>query len=151
VGTEIQVNSYITLDQTDAWAASDGAGNVLIAWDEQAHDGNRRGVFAQRFDSSGAAAGTEFQVNSYTIGTQAGPFVAGDPAGGFVVVWSDYRYNGFNPTVEGRRYDSSGSPRGSEFQVNAYTGCDHDEFSLSIGHGGGFVAAFKCNGPDGDS
>jgi hypothetical protein len=150
VGTEIQVNSYVTLDQTDSWAASDGAGNVLIAWDEQLHDGNNRGVFAQRFDSSGAAAGTEFQVNSYTIGAQNAPFVAGDPAGGFVVAFADYRYNGFSETVEARRYDSSGNPRGSEFQVNAYTGCSPNDFSVSIGNGGGFVAAYDCGGRDGD-
>ncbi len=151
LGSEVQVNSYITEYQGTPFAASDGAGNVLMVWESGFQDGNRRGVFAQRFDSAGAFAGTEFQVNGYTFGSQAGPVVAGDPAGGFVVVWSDYRYNGFVSSLIARRYDSSGNLRGTEFQINSYTSSIIYEVALSIGPDGGFVAAFSCSDRDGDS
>ncbi|HUP22177.1 MAG TPA: hypothetical protein VNB06_04470 [Thermoanaerobaculia bacterium] len=51
-------------------------------------DGDSIGVFARRFDSSGAPlSAADFQVNSYTIGPQNRSDIASDGAGGFLVAW----------------------------------------------------------------
>jgi hypothetical protein len=44
-----------------------------------------------------------------------------DPAGNFVVVWADPAYDGVGSnyqTIQGRRFDSSGTAQGDQFQVN---------------------------------
>jgi hypothetical protein len=151
VGTEVQVNTYVTSDQDFQVATGDGMGNVLIAWESRLQDGHNRGIFAQTFDSTGAAAGSEFQVNAYTFGSQAGPVVAGDPAGGFVVGWSDYRNDGFLPRILAHRYDGAGNSQGGEFQVNTYTTCILGDFGFSVGPSGDLVAVFNCRDRDGDS
>src|SRR5262245_64951019 len=62
-------------------------------------------------------AGAEFQVNTYTTGAQAGPGVASDAQGNFVVAWQDTRGTGTG--IFGRRFDAAGLPRGGEFQASA--------------------------------
>jgi hypothetical protein len=151
VGNQMQINSYTTEDQNYAHAAVDGAGNVFIAWESRFQDGTTRGIFAQTFDSAGATIGSEFMVNGYTLGSQALSTVAGDPTGGFVVAWSDYRYDGNNSALLARRYDSAGSLEGSEFQVNEFTSCNVAGPAFDFGPGGGMVATFGCSGRDGDT
>src|SRR5262245_10409477 len=63
--------------------------------------------------------GPEFQVNTYTTSAQNSPVVAADGAGNFVVVWAS-PHDGSGSGVFGQRYDSSGTPLGSEFPVNTY-------------------------------
>jgi hypothetical protein len=64
-------------------------------------------------------------VNTYTTGNQGSPAVAGESAGGFVVVWTSGGGSAGSDTdgysVHGRRYDRAGTPEGSEFQLNSYT------------------------------
>jgi len=65
--------------------------------------------------------GGEFQVNSYTTGTQRLPAVAVDSAGGFVVVWQSSGSYGSDTdsfSIQGQRFGAGGSPLGSEFQIN---------------------------------
>ncbi len=53
-------------------------------------DGSSYGVFGQRFDSGGARAGTEFQVNTYTTGDQGSyPQAVAVSPNNFVIVWHD--------------------------------------------------------------
>jgi hypothetical protein len=62
--------------------------------------------------------GPEFQVNTYTTGSQEvfkGPSVASDSAGNFVVVWQ--REDGYAAVA--RRFSSDGTPSGPEFVVNS--------------------------------
>jgi hypothetical protein len=65
--SEIQVNGYTQDDQTLPSVASDAAGNVVIVWQSWGQDGDGWGVFANRYDSTGAALGDEFQVNQQTV------------------------------------------------------------------------------------
>jgi large repetitive protein len=66
-------------------------------------------------------AGPEFQVNTYTTSHQNDPVVAENESGSFVVVWSSNSQDGDGQGIFGQRFDSAGSPQGSEFQVNSYT------------------------------
>jgi hypothetical protein len=72
--------------------ASSSDGGFVVVWDSwnqsgADQDGSSYGVFARRYDSSGATTGPDFGVNSYTTGGQRNGTVAAQPDGGFVVVW----------------------------------------------------------------
>jgi hypothetical protein len=61
-------------------------------------------------------AGPEFQVNTVTLGYQSfnyTPRVGAAADGRFVVLWPDYPGN----SISGRRFDSAGTPVGSDFQL----------------------------------
>ena len=128
VGDEFQVNTNPT-DPFDPGVSVSPTGDVVIVW--TGDDGDGRGIFGQRYDSSGAPIGNEFQVNSYTTGDQtishatfglprARP-VAHDDAGRFMVVWRSDDQDGSLSGVFGRRYTTAGAPDGREVQINTYT------------------------------
>jgi len=120
VGAEFQVNTYTTNDQTLPAVAADADGNFVVVWSSNDQDGSSQGVFGQRFTSTGAAVGAEFQVNTATTNEQALPAVAADADGNFVVVWySNEPFSGLE--IFARRYASTGAAIGAEFQVNTYT------------------------------
>jgi hypothetical protein len=127
-GTEFQINSYTTGAQefplgtsepSPSWVAGDGSGGFLVTWMSDyttpGQDGDRGGVFARHFDSSGAPAGTEFQVNTYTTHRQFDMVLAGDGAGGFVVVWNSYGQDGDTGGIFAQRFvepQATGAPCG---------------------------------------
>jgi hypothetical protein len=163
LGTEFQANTFTTDDQTSPSVTSDAAGNFVVAWSSgryygPSQDGDARGVFARRFASSGAPLGTEFQVNTYTTGDQSDPSIATDAAGNFVVVWSSSGYytaqDGSSSGIFAQRFDASGLPDGTEFQVNTYTASAQGNPSVASTPSGEFVVAWTSRGsyytgPDG--
>src|SRR5262245_9046858 len=93
VGPEFQANAYTTGNQSTPAVAADGAGNFVAVWRSNAGPGSDTSSYSiqgQRFDSSGAPQGSQFQVNTYTTNLQDDPAVAADAAGNFVVVWRSY-------------------------------------------------------------
>jgi hypothetical protein len=104
VGTEFQVNSYTLQQQSGASVVADAQGNFVIAWESFSQDGSISGVFAQRFDSDGARFGSEFQVNTYTIGAQGAPDVAMDGDGNFVIAWESSGQDGDGTGIFARRF-----------------------------------------------
>jgi hypothetical protein len=120
LGDEFQVNTYTTNIQ--AWPDVDmtPSGDFVIAWHSKFQDGTGNGVFAQRYDASGATLGGEFQVMEDGPEWEGYPDIGVDDVGNFVVVWhgtSDGSIGG----ISGRSFDALGSPLGSSFQVNTYT------------------------------
>ncbi len=89
-GTEFTVNTFTSSSQSVPNIAALGNERFVVVWTSFGdHDGSSGAVFAQRYDDSGAA-GTEFQVNTYTTGSQHEPKVARiNAAGDFVVAWED--------------------------------------------------------------
>src|SRR4030095_6061477 len=68
--------------------------------------------------------GPEFQANTYTTSSQIQPAVGSDGLGNFVVVWASDGCDGTDTddwSVQGQRYDASGTPLGAQFQVNTFT------------------------------
>jgi len=151
VGTEFQVNTYTLGDQyqTGPAVCTAGNGDFVIVWQSgspvdgdsvkgaapvgkfgspsnaSGFDGDEAGIFAQRYASNGAPKGTEFQLNSYTIGAQVDPALCCQTDGDFVVTWTNATVDVFPPIefgeIHGQRFASSGAFLGTEFQVNAYT------------------------------
>ena len=92
-GIEFQVNTFTPDDQYSPDVALDDDGDFVVVWRSQGQDGSDGGIFAQRFDSAGAA-GIESQVNTFTEGAQVAPKVAIDGDGDFVVTWHSYYQDG---------------------------------------------------------
>jgi hypothetical protein len=141
-GGEFQVNTYTTYGQYTPSVAMDASGNFAVVWTTEVQDGSGTAVHAQRYSAAGAPQGSEFQVNSYTTSYQSTPSVAMDEAGGFVVVWSSYGQDGDGPGVFGRRYNASGAPLDTDFQVNVTTTSGQVSPRASIASDGSFVVVW---------
>src|SRR5262249_8075504 len=107
VGSEFPVSTRNPNSQTfPAVAASDDG--FAIVWStgnpsNPSPDGDRAGVFIQRYVSDGTRQGTELQVNTYTTGNQRFPSIAAQADGAFVVVWEGVGSTGNG--AHGQRYD----------------------------------------------
>ena len=125
--------------------AMDSAGDFVVAWTGgNNEDGSGYGIFAQRYNASGLAQGSEFRVNTYTTGTQGGfstgngPSVAMDSVGDFVITWQSYGEDGSSYGIYGQRFNASGATQGSEFQVNTYTTGSQKEAKVAMDSAGDF-------------
>jgi hypothetical protein len=121
LGGEFRVNTFTTNYQVYPSVASDPNGNFVVVWESAAQDGSLRGVFGQRYGSTGAPLGAEFRVNTLTTNSQFRPSAASDSGGNFVVVWATNTQNGPGLGVFGQRYGSTGAPLGAEFRVSTFT------------------------------
>ena len=79
-------------------------GDFVIVWNSNGQDGEQEGVFGQRYNSDGTTAGSEFQVNEFTVYGQQYPDVASNQDGDFVVVWA-------SPVLDGSSYGIFSAPR----------------------------------------
>src|SRR5439155_22941819 len=94
--------------------------------------------------------GGQFQVNTYTTSYQGVPAVTGDGAGNFVVVWKSYGSAGSDTScasIQGQRYDSSGTAVGGQFQVKMGRASCRDSAAVTGDGAGNFVEGW---GSDGD-
>jgi hypothetical protein len=159
LGGAFPVNSYTTNRQALPAVGAAANGDFVVTWQSLGQNGpDNYGVFAQRFDASGAAQGTEFRVSTYTagyFGSQFLPTVDSDPAGNFVIVWVDH-FNFFGNqaiSLKGHRYDAAGVPQGTEFQVNAITASTSSP-DVAVDGSGNFVVVWSNTSggfPFGDS
>lgn len=117
-------------------------GSFVLAWRDRRTD-NQHKIYSQRYDSSGNSLGSNFRVDSDPTGTCRQPGIAIDGSRNFTVVWHDHR-NGTND-VFGQRYDSLGSPLGSNFVVNDVTTDDQDFASIGMNSSGSFVVCWLDN------
>jgi len=148
---DIQVNTFTTSAQRAPSVGVAPSGDFVVAWQSDGQDGDRNGVFARRFSSSGAALdANDFQVNTQTTGNQEYPSVGVGPAGDFVVAWQAYGQDGDSYGVFARRFASSGiALDANEFQVNTYTGKRQTFPSLDVDPAGDFVVSWTSDGQDG--
>jgi hypothetical protein len=146
LGLQFQVNTYTTNFQYYPDVAVDADGDFVVVWQSQGSAGGDidSSVQGQRYDSSGNAVGSEFQVNTYTTDSQGQPTVGVDADGDFVVVWEGYGGGGTG-AIWGQRYDSSGNAVGAEFQVNDYTTGYQSIASVAVDADGDFVVAWESS------
>ena len=120
-GAQFQVNSYTTSFQRAPAIASDPDGDVIVVWHSLGSSGSdtsTESVQGQRYSASGAPQGAQFQVNSYTTGTQSFPAIATDANGDFVVVWQSSGSSGGDTSarsVQGQRFVVTGELLGKVF------------------------------------
>jgi hypothetical protein len=153
LGGEFQANTSTTDNQYSPCVAADAKGNFVVVW--TGPDQNANGVFGQRFDAGGVRRGAEFQVNTYTTGSQGfvvrtGPFVSSAADGRFVVAWTSISgTDGSGTSTQARRFDAAGTAQGDEFRVNVYTTGNQITSSVSLASDGTFIVGFSSVGADG--
>jgi hypothetical protein len=128
--------------------AMDANGNFVVAW-QGPPSASGDGIFARRFDASGAAQGSEFQVSTYTTINQFDAAVASDEHGNFVVTWHGLGWDGSGVAIVGRQFDAAGAPQGSEFVVNSYTTGNQIGSSVASSPDGDFVVSWTSQDEDG--
>jgi len=96
-------------------------------------------------------AGTEFQINTYSMNIQRDPSVAALTGGGFVVTWESEGQDGSGYGVYGQLFSSSGNKVGGEFRVNTSTTKGQANPSTVGLSGGGFVVSWDSEDQDGSS
>jgi hypothetical protein len=142
IGSEFQVNTYIPDIQWHPSVTALYGGGFIVTWASLFQDGNIYGIYGQLFDSTGNKVGSEFQVNTYTNGSQEYPSVTGLSGGGFVVTWQSFLGDTSDYGIYGQLFDSTGNKVGSEFPVKSYTNNVQMKPSVTGLSGGGFVVAW---------
>ncbi|MBD2090066.1 hypothetical protein H6F67_09395 [Microcoleus sp. FACHB-1515] len=152
IGGEILVNTFTNSFQRDPDVAIDAAGNFVVTWYGSGPGigtpvPDSDGVYAQRFDSSGARLGATILVESFPDATNFGPSIAMDTDGDFVITWSGFRtQTGAQTGVFARRFNSAGTAQGSTFAVSSGNSSNPD---VAMDADGDFVIAWT--GDDGGS
>jgi VCBS repeat-containing protein len=145
VGDELRVNTTTANQQYYASTVALADGGFVVAWmsDGQDPDGSR-GIYAQRFDADGNAAGGEFRVNTYTDGYQSSQSMAALADGGFLIGWSSQHQDGDGWGTYAQRYDADGNTVGSEFLVNTGTTTENQLVNSITGlPDGGFLITWR--------
>jgi hypothetical protein len=150
LGSELIVNTYTTDDQQLPSVTCGGGGDFVVVWESRGQDGDDYGVVGRSFDSSGAARGGEVAINTTTTDRQREAATCSDATGNFVVVWQSYDQDGDGYGIFARRFDSSGAPRGSEFQVNTFTDYSQEHPAVACDADGDFVVVWDGGEQDGD-
>ena len=150
-GSEFRVNTYTNGPQLASSAAALAGGGFVITWTSAGPDDSGFGVYGQRYTSAGAADGSEFRINTFIVGDQGIPTVAGLAGGGFVVTWTSLGQDGSGQGVYGQRFTAAGAADGSEFRINAVTAADQIFPSIAALTDGGFVVTWSSVGQDGSS
>jgi len=113
----------------------------LIAWQEIATED--LDIFGRRVDAVGNPIGGVFLVNDEATGYDGFPSIAGDGAGGFVVVWESYRPTEAAGRIFGRRFDAAGAPLGAQFPISSVTTDVESHPDVARDPDGGFVVVWS--------
>src|SRR3954471_18731255 len=143
IGGETKVNAVTAGAQFAPAVAPLNGGGYVITW----LDSQRNAIFAQRFDASGSPQGGEITVSDPAAASPLFSSVASLTNGGFVIVWQRGAFS--NADIRGRRFDSVGTPLGSEFPVNTNTANEQlDAQVTGLGNGGFVVSWDTIDGAD---
>lgn len=118
VGSEFQVNTYITSHQFAPQVTGLTGGNFVVTWTSDGPDGDGFGVFGQIFDFWGAAIGGEFQINTETTDNQEVKDVTALSDGGFIVTYWSQVADSSGYGIVAQRFDQNGTMIGREQLVN---------------------------------
>jgi len=155
LGPQFQINTYTTNVQSRPVVKNGSDGTFLVVWQSNGSAGTDTdglSIQGQRYDKNGAPLGSQFQVNTYTTGGQDAAAVSSDSfSGDFVAVWTSEGSAGSDTdgtSIQGQRYDSAGSPVGSQFQINTYTTGAQSAPAVAASFPG-FVVVWQSEGGDG--
>jgi len=150
-GAEFQVNTFTTNSQASPSVSMDTAGDFVVTWQSFGQDGNSNGIFAQRYNSTGATVGSEFMVNTFTTGNQQSPSVGMTTNGDFLIAWQSANQDGNSDGIFAQYFSVSGNANGSEYRVNTFTTGAQAAPVVAPNDFGEFVVAWHSLGQDGSS
>ncbi|HRL76514.1 MAG TPA: PKD domain-containing protein, partial [Candidatus Accumulibacter phosphatis] len=158
VGTEFQVNTYASNEQTEPMVASLANGGFVVVWRSEGQDGSSGGVYAQRYGADGSAAGSEFRVSDLADYDQTHPTALGLVDGSFVIAWTDQYRDTSSYGAFAQRYAADGTPQGAVFPINSYLPNEQyvpylaaltDDPATTGANETGFIAVWESNAQDG--
>ncbi len=88
----------------------------VVVWHSVGQDGYYGGIYGRRLSSAAEPLGAEFQINSFTAGTELFPDVAMDYRGNFVVVWLSADGPG-HEGIYAQRYNRDFNRIGEEMEI----------------------------------
>lgn len=104
LGGEFRINTQTNLSQTVPSIAMDADGDFAVTWASDSQDGDRLGVYGQRYAANGSPLGGEFRVNSFTANVQTSPSLAMNADGDFIVAWTSITQDGDAGGIYAQRY-----------------------------------------------
>ncbi len=114
---EWRASTFSLSAQAEGGIGVDSSGQITCVWSSRRQQGGRYGVYAQRFDPSGVAIGSEMVLNLWTDSHQTAPAIAFDNVGGGWAVWQSHGQDGQAGSIIARRLDEK-LQGGSEILVN---------------------------------
>jgi hypothetical protein len=161
IGGEFQVNTFTPnyQGQDAIGLAMNPAGDFVVVWDSIGQAlpnifyGESADVYGQRFASDGTRIGGEFLVNTHIEGDEGrlGLDAAMNASGDFVVIWQGPNdgdvFHNMYPLggILGQRFDSSGTPVGTEFVVNTKAAGLQLEDHVGIAGDGSFAVTWSTD------
>jgi hypothetical protein len=143
LGSEFRVNAHTAGNQDFSAVAMAPDGQFVVTWTSQDQDGDRTGIYGQRFDAAGNKLGGEFRVNTTTAGNQRYSTVAMDSAGRFVVSWTSQDQDGSSGGIYARCYAADGQAVTGEVLVNTTTEGNQQFSAIVMDAGGEFTVAWQ--------
>ncbi|WP_418316906.1 putative Ig domain-containing protein [Piscinibacter sakaiensis] len=150
LGTTAIANTTTLGEQNEARIAMLPDGSHLVVWTSNAGGALGRGIFAQRFDASGARLGGQIGVNTWIPADQLAPVVAADPAAGYVVAWVSDNQDGSGRGIYVQRLDLAGQKIGVETRVNTTISGDQVAPGVALTASGAFVVVWQSADASGE-
>lgn len=145
----VRASTSIRGTRGDAVVAANEAGNSVVVWHGRGV-GDKHGIFMQRFDVNGVAAGEEVLVNQFIGGTQHDPAVAMADDGSYVITWSGP--SAADPAgIMARRFNADGTAAADEVLVNTTTTSYQTESAIAMSGSGSYVIVWTGRDQDGDA
>ncbi len=108
VGGQTLVNSTTVGNQEEPNITAMSDGCYLVTWNGNG-SGDSAGIFAQRYNASGAKVGGETRINTTTADNQEFSSVTALADGGYLIVWESYNQDGQYSGIYSQRFDASGN------------------------------------------
>ncbi len=163
---EFLINTTRANSQSNPDVAVNDNGEFVVVWDSWNQDASDRGVFAQKYSSTGSTIGSEFLVNQFQNYSQAKPKTEFITNNKYAVVWESFNQEtGSNVGygMFGRIFEFTGNTNTDEFQINTHVTdyqwfgelCAIDDTSFAVvwcsweqdgDDGGIFIQRFNLNG-----
>ncbi len=150
---EFRVNTgYMTDDQTDPAVTVRDDGSFVVSWTSKGQDGNREGIYAQRFDVTGGMVGGQIQVNNITPEKQLYPSIDSNAAGEFAVTWTGKDLVSNKLTVYARLFNADGTPQDKQFIVDQFDTQDQQYSDVALLDDGSLIVVWHSrNQEDGNN
>jgi Domain of unknown function (DUF4347)/Cadherin-like/Right handed beta helix region len=146
--TEKRANALAGGTQTNPAIAMNSLNDFYIAWVDSALDGagNGSGIYARRFNSTGAVGAGEIRVNLTLGDTQGSPSIATAPGRTVVIAWESNLQDLSSNGVYFRRFDAALNAISTETAISTVTAGSQSRPVVDMNASGNFVIAWQSPG-----
>jgi parallel beta-helix repeat protein len=150
---EVRANFTVTNAQSNPVIAMNSVNDFYLAWSDAAQDGNLSGVYARRFNGSGAVSATDVRINNTVTNIQGNASIATAPNKNIVIAWESEAQDGNLTGVYFRQFDANLnalSPTDTLVNTGVTTGIQARP-SIDMNASGAFVIAWHSPSVDSSS